>query len=497
MRRWVLVYLWTPHRWLPFFEMNSMSTNPTITSSLPYDITKATSIFEYSKKLLGNTLRDFVWEGYETKKGKGSLGQMVENIFFLLETNNYAGADFSDAGMELKCTPLKKSKQDEYLIKERLVCNMINYCEVVKDDFEHSHFYLKCQLMLLLFYLHQKNCDNLDLEFIFSVLWKLPKKDLLIIKHDYEVIIDKIKQGRAHELSEGDTMYLGACRKGQKGESLMKQPNNPGIDAPRRAFSLKMAYMRTVLEYVVTSGKNAVSNVAGAKSELVSTNALLKHSFDDILLGRFRPFLNMPFERIAKRKKVDVSNNPKNKFAMVANAIAASAKCANVNRSEEFLKAGLTMKTIRVQANGIIKEAMSFENIDYIEVAECEDWIESRLYELYSSRFMFVVFREQTAGKDDYVLDDVFFWTMPQKDLELAEVYWNHIKENVLAGHISAEYWWKGADRKKFHVRPKAQKAVDLAPTPDGKGAKKYCYWFNNDYVREIVDNRLREKENA
>jgi DNA mismatch repair protein MutH len=205
----------------------------------------------------------------------------------------------------------------------------------------------------------------------------------------------------------------------------------------------------------------------------------------------------MSFEKIAKRKKVNISNNPKNKFAMVANAIAASAKCANVNRSEEFLKAGLTMKTIRVQANGIIKEALSFENIDYIEVAECEDWIESRLYELYSSRFMFVVFREKTAGKEDYVLDDVFFWTMPQKDLEWAEVYWNHIRKNVLDGHVSAEYWWKGADKKKFHVRPKAQKAVDLAPTPDGKGAKKYCYWFNNDYVREIVDNRRKERENG
>ncbi len=466
-------------------------------TTLPYDITKSTSIFEYSKGLLGKTLRDFVWEGYETKRGKGSLGQMVENIFFLLETNNYASADFSEAGMELKCTPLKKSEKGDYLIKERLVCNMINYCEVVKDDFEQSHFYLKCQLMLLLFYLHKSDCDNLDFEFIFSVLWKLPEKDVLIIKHDYEVIIDKIKQGKAHELSEGDTMYLGACRKGQKGESLMKQPNNPDIDAPRRAFSLKMAYMRTVLDYVVKSGKNAVSNVTEAKSELVSVNALLKHSFDDILLGRFLPFLNMPFEKIAQRKKVSMSNNPKNKFAMIANAIAASEKCVNVNRSEEFLKAGLTMKTIRVQANGIIKEAMSFENIDYIEVAECEDWIESRLYELYSSRFMFVVFREQTVGKEDYVLDDVFFWTMPQKDLEWAEVYWKHIRDNVLAGHISEEYWWKGADRKKFHVRPKAQKAIDLAPTLDGKGAKKFCYWFNNEYVREIVDNRRKEKLNA
>ena len=466
-------------------------------STLPYDIKSATSIFEYSKGLLGNTLRDFVWENYTPKKGKGSLGQMVENIYFLLETNNYAGADFSEAGMELKCTPLKKSKQDEYLIKERLSCNMINYCEVVKEDFEHSHFYLKCQLMLLLFYLHQSNCNNLDLEFIFSVLWKLPEKDLLIIRHDYEVIIDKIKQGKAHELSEGDTMYLGACRKGQKGESLMKQPNNPDVDAPRRAFSLKMAYMRTVLEYVVKSGNNAVSNLAGAKSELVSSQALRTQSFDDILLSRFQPFLNMPFEKIASLKNIDISNNPKNKFAMVANAVAASEKCSNVNRSEEFLKAGLTMKTIRVQANGIIKEAMSFENIDYIEVAECEDWIDSRLYELYSSRFMFVVFREQNAGKGDYVLDDVFFWTMPQKDLEWAEQYWNHIKNNILAGRISEEYWWKGADKKKFHVRPKAQKSTDLAPTPDGKGAKKFCYWFNNDYVRDIIDNRNKERING
>lgn len=460
-------------------------------SKLPYNIKSVDSIFEYSKGLLGKTLRDFVWDGYEPKKGKGGFGQMVENIYFLLETNNYAGADFSEAGMELKCTPLEKNKKDEYRIKERLVCNMINYCDVIKEDFEHSHFYLKCQLMLLLFYLHQANCDKLDLEFIFSVLWRLPEKDLLVIKHDYEVIINKIKDGKAHELSEGDTMYLGACRKGQKGDSLMKQPNNPDTDAPRRAFSLKQAYMRTILEYVIQSGQKAISNIQQKKSELVSIKDLRTHTFDDVILGRFKPFLNMPFEKIAKRKKVNISKNPKNKFAMIANAIAATTKCTNVNRSEEFLKAGLTMKTIRIQANGLIKEAMSFENIDYMEVAGCEDWVDSRLYELFSSRFMFVVFKEQNAGKEDYVLNDVFFWTMPQADLGIAEEYWNHIRKNILDNHISEEYWWKGTDKKKFHVRPKAGHATDLAPTPSGKGAKKFCYWFNNDYIREIVERHI------
>ncbi len=462
-------------------------------NALPYDAANATSIFEYSKGLLGKTLREFADKGYTHKKGKGGIGQMVENLYFLLETNNNPEADFSQAGMELKCTPLKLGKNKDYLIKERLVCNMINYCDVVNEDFEHSHFYLKCQLMLLLFYLYRKGCDNLDLEFVFSVLWKLPEKDLLIIRHDYELIVDKIKRGEAHLLSEGDTMYLGACRKGQKGDSLMEQPNSE-VNAPRRAFSLKMAYMRTVLQYVVNAGEKAVANFGLPENPLLTSQDLSKNSFDEIVLKRFKPYMGKNYEAIAKDKKVDISNNPKNKFAMIANAVVASGKCSNVNRSEEFLKAGLMMKTVRVQADGIIKEAMSFENIDYMEVAECGNWYESRLYELYSSRFLFVVFRERHKGKGDYELDDAFFWTMPQSDLECAEVYWEHIKKNILESHISEDYWWKACDRKKFHVRPKAQKAKDIAPTPDGKGAKKFCYWFNNDYVREIVEQRQNEK---
>lgn len=471
-----------------------MPNTNNILKELPYDKYSATSIYEYSKGLLGKSLREFAYEGYPPKKGKGGIGQMVENLYFLLETNNNPEADFSSAGMELKCTPLKLAKNNEYLIKERLVCNMINYCDVVKEDFKHSHFYLKCQLMLLMFYLYKKDYNNLDLEFVFSVLWKLPEKDLLIIRQDYETIIKKIKRGEAHLLSEGDTMYLGACRKGQKGDSLMIQPNSD-IGAPRRAFSLKMAYMRTVLQYVIDSNKKAVTNFALPKEQLVTEKELTELSFDEILLKRFAPYIGKGFREIACRKDVDISNNPKNKFAMIANAIAASDKCANINRSEEFLKAGLTMKTIRVQQNGSIKEAMSFENIDYFEVAECEEWLESRLYELFSSRFMFVVFKEQQKGQEDYVLDDVFFWTMPQADLNQAEEYWNHIKENILNDNISEEYWWKAKDRKKFHIRPKAQKAVNLVPTPNGGWAKKLCYWFNNDFVRDIVDKRNREKE--
>ena len=462
------------------------------TTSLPYDPSSAVSIFEYSKGLLGKTLREFVNEDYQAKSGKGGLAQMVEEAYFFIVNNNRREPDFALAKTELKCTPLLR-KLSQYVVKERLLCGMINYCEDVDKDFEHSEFYLKCQLMIIIFYLHEVGKEKLDLQFVFSVLWKLNEKDLQIIKHDYEVIVGKIKRGEAHLLSEGDTLYLGACRKGQKGESLMAQPYSP-IGAPRRAFSLKMSYMRTVLDFVQKSGKNAIANFDIKENQLVTSEELNQGHFEHLILRRFEPFLGVNYQTIAKRLSIDISNNPKSKFAMIANHIASCGEASNVNRCEEFLKAGLTMKTIRVQASGRIKEAMSFENIDYLEVANCDDWYESRLYELYSSRFMFVVFKEQNKGEEDFLLDDVFFWTMPQQDLEDAELYWNHIRENVLNDRISEQYWWKAADRRKFHVRPKAQKSKDLAPAPNGKLAKKFCYWFNNDYVTGIVNQRLTDR---
>ena len=45
--------------------------------------------------------------------------------------------------MELKTSPLKQLKNDEYRSKERLVLNIINYVNVVNQDFENSDFFKK------------------------------------------------------------------------------------------------------------------------------------------------------------------------------------------------------------------------------------------------------------------------------------------------------------------------------------------------------------------
>ncbi|WP_337478766.1 Sau3AI family type II restriction endonuclease [Prevotella pectinovora] len=468
---------------------------------LPYNNKDITSIFNYSKQLVNRCLRDFVPDADE-HKGKGGLGQLVEELFFKYDINSRQEADFAFVNAELKCTPLKKSaKNEDLLIKERLACSMINYTEDWNKSFEQSHFYRKCLIMLIMFYLHQSNVSKLDLHFLFAVLWKIPEKDLLIIRKDYETIISKIRNGKAETLSEGDTMYLGACRKGQKGDSLMVQ-HGSDIGAPRRAWSLKTTYMRIVLDEVK---KN---NVDGAYcnydikptelEELISVDELKSHSVDDVLKGRFAPYVGLGYSEICK--KLDI--NPitaKSKYFVIANAIASNKKIGNVNLSEELVKSGLTMKTIRINKNGKIKESMSFENIDYQEVYDCDEWTDSRLYELFTSRFMFVIFKETDNllslpnGKteSEYKLDKVAFWTMPQADLNVAMQYWENIRQCVKDDHISPEYFWGIKDNRDFHVRPKATLAKDMVDTPNGTKAKKYCYWFNAKYVKNIIDNEI------
>lgn len=464
-----------------------------------YDRNDRTSIFNYSKLLVNHSLRDFTVDAAE-HNGKGGLGQLVEELFFGYDVNSKAEADFAAAGVELKCTPLKLNRQDELAIKERLVCGMINYREDWDKSFEESHFYKKCLVMLILFYLHRGSVPRLDLKFLFTVLWQLPEKDLLIMRHDYEIISDKIRNGLAHTLSEGDTMYLATCRKGQKGDSLMPQ-HGSDIGAPRRAWCLKMAYMRTVLEETKRKHRegaytNIVTEPEKEKAEqVVRTDDLRKDSFDSIILKRFHPFLHKDYEEFCRMTGREATYSKQLYFTM-ANAIAGNQEVGNVNLSEEFLKAGLTMKTIRVQKNGKIKESMSFENIDYQEVCDCEDWYDSRLYELFSARFLFVVFKETdgkitlAGGREEnrYVLDDVFFWTMPQTDLDVAKDYWENIRQCVTRNTIAPGCFWKISDKKFFHVRPKGRNAADLTTNPHGGRVRKYCYWFNSEYVTNLIN---------
>src|SRR5699024_9901596 len=156
---------------------------------------------------------------------------------------NSTEPDFPEAGVELKVTPYEETKTGLIRAGERLVLGMIPNNEPVPDTFEESSAYKMLETMLLILYLRDRELERVEYPIHYSQLVSINsevlKKDLEIIMSDYKIIRDKIKQGRAHELSEADTMYLGAATKGATAKkSLQSQYYNPDVKAKRRAFSL-------------------------------------------------------------------------------------------------------------------------------------------------------------------------------------------------------------------------------------------------------------------
>src|SRR5699024_168090 len=164
-----------------------------------------------------------------------------------------------------------------------------------KCDFLNSSFYKKSNLMEVLFYEYKKEIDSPDLIIKKAAqinLSDLPKEDLLIIQDDWNKIVDKIKEGKAEELSDSLTKYLGATTKGGKTEkSLTTQPFSDK-KAHRRSFTFKTTYMTQFIRRLMNEDKKI--------EKIVNDISLLKEkSFEEIVLSNFEPYIGKTKEVLA------------------------------------------------------------------------------------------------------------------------------------------------------------------------------------------------------
>ena len=104
---------------------------------------------------------------------------------------------------------------EPFSAKERLVLTIINYCEEnLGTIFYQTHLWQKCSKILLLFY-NGLIAENTVLDYMIEkvFLFEWFEEDMNVILDDYARITQKIKKGRAHELSESDGNYLSTCTK--------------------------------------------------------------------------------------------------------------------------------------------------------------------------------------------------------------------------------------------------------------------------------------------
>jgi len=462
-----------------------------------YDITSAQSILDYGMKLLGHSLRGLHPEA-KIFNGKGGLGSSVEYYHYDYEPNSESRPDFPEAGLELKCTPLKLLEDNSMGAKERLVLNIINFIEEANRSFETSSFWNKNKFLLLMFYLHESGVDPVDMFFKLIRTWTFPEEDLKIIKDDWSKIHSMILDGKADELSEGLTFYLAACMKGSKaGDNMRKQPFSERL-AQQRAYSLKSGYINKIIlsSYLDTNFRqqlNISSKRLLALQKKYSYENVVKsvkayksgETFEELIERRMKPYYGKTVAKIVKKLKVKLNPSSKDFAYHVCRAILG----VKSKKIQEFENAGVSLKTIALEANrDYIVESMSFPYIRFVDIVN-QEWEESDWYKLLSSKFFFVVFRKSDDGvKYNMTLEKVFFWNMPRTDLNIAQELWYDTKQKVIDGDYSNFITTKS--HPICHVRPHGTKG-QTTDTPQGKRVQPKCFWLNNDYILNIVKTKL------
>ena len=461
---------------------------------LPYNPEDKKSIIEFAMLLKDKSLRQVCDETAikNDRKGKGHFGQILEEFYFQYKPNSDAEPDFPIAKLELKSSPLKKLKNNEYRSKERLVLNIINYFNVVNQNFENSDFIKKNASILLIFYLHQAGYDILDLIIKLVDEWSFPSTDLEIIKKDWETITKKIADGKAHKLSEGDTFYLGACTKGANASTVRKQPFSE-IPAKQRAYSFKQGYVNHIIASIAGETKEVYGKL------IQSVKEAKKKTIEEIVIEKFKPYYGKTIEEILDKTGIVLNTSAKSFYANLTKAILG----IELNKEiEEFEKAEIQVKTVRLKENNLPKEDMSFPTFKYEEIVN-EDWENSDFKDILEHKFLFVFFQFEN---EKLVLRKVKFWNMPYSDLLEVEKVWTKTQEIVTKGEIVKEIRTdkNGKDvrftnfpSKKFssisHVRPHAKNANDTYPLPKkDKLTKeneytKHCFWLNNSYIRDEI----------
>ena len=454
-----------------------------------YNKSDKLSVLTFAKKLRNKTLREACDATIikHTYSGKGNFGQILEKYYFQYEPNSESEADFYEIGLELKSSPLKQLKNKEFRSKERLVLNIINYREVVNQNFTTSSFWKKNANILLVFYLHNANQNILDYIITLVDEWNFPVNDLEIIKRDWETIKKKIADGKAHELSEGDTFYLGACTKGGKGGNPRPQPNN-SLLAKQRAYSLKQGYVN----HIIATVANEATGIYGKL--IKSSKEVKKKSLEEIILSKFKPYHGLTVEKIIKKLGIKLNGNAKSFYASLTKAILGVELDKEI---EEFEKAEIIVRTVRLKENDLPKEDISFPTFKYEELIE-EDWETSEFKELLEHKFLFVFFQFSNGV---LIFKQAKFWNMPYKDILNANKVWAKTKSVVASGNIVKkvvnQIRYTNFPNKEFnkisHVRPHAQNANDTYPLPKKdkvtklKHYTKHCFWLNSSYIRDEI----------
>lgn len=216
---------------------------------------------------------------------------------------------------------------------------------------------------------------------------------------------------------------------------------------------------------------------------------LIDNSFESYILKKVQPYLGRT--QLSLLKEFQLKPNVKNVNELILSRILGLN--GKISKSEEFQKANIIPKTVRINVNGSITESMSFPAFDFKKLAS-EDWDTSEFKTmLEQTKFLFVIFRFQKDGS--LVFDDLVFWNIPDEDIDEVQNVWKRtvkiLNEGVELNTVNGRTFNnlpKASESSIAHVRPHGRDSNDTLELPDGRKMPKQCFWLKNTYIRRQIE---------
>ena len=432
-------------------------------------------LLHYTEAIKGRTFKEIDSEHLlenttNLKRNKGILGHVVESGFYKYPINSNPQADFDKIGVELKVTGYKKNKKGEKSAKERVSLSKIDFNKIVNEEYEYSKLIYKNKKILFIWYFYEKGKDIGDFLITDYQLYDM-SQDEETIKNDFYIIKQKVKDGRAHELSESDTSYLGACTKARTSKDRTTQPNST-IPAKPRAYSLKNSYMTGILNSIGTT---------------ISFDTNEFKTVEEYVLAKLRPYIGKSQLEILEEITGQTYKEkiPKNLNKMITDKIIGKDD-ELAEKDDLFKKTSFIIKNSPITPKGAYRERMSFRNLTLNEFGD--DW-EDSYWKLFfdETTILNILWKEPRAGSKngERILGGVSKINFNDKDLDSIEISYNMVKEAIEKEDISLLPYPRTFEGQILEIGPKGQKSDDAYNTFFNKDVTKTCFFLNKRVLFE------------
>lgn len=475
---------------------------------LVFDDQDFVSIIAHAEKLEGKTLKEVATlqrtpDLLGELSGKGAAGQLLQVWFGLPVRDNRPRPDLPDvrmpdgayADIEIKVVSLT-TRGGALSVKERCKVTNIDYHALVKEDWQTSRARHKLLVVLFIYYRYTDKNTWPDSTVDKVVTWRLEdSEDKNIIYNDWQRTWDFVKDGRAHEISEGHGNILGASTAGAGGRAgRIRQPNNPTAYASKRAFSLKPSFLKTRYD------------MARKPSRYVPMRTLIGRSvggdMQNDVLGFFDPYIGMRLDDLRKKLGAPPSNAKNAAASLVKRLLGVSI---GDKRALELASVGVKPKTVPVGRETFKPfEAMSFPTMDLAALVE-EEWEESELRSDLDCLLIVPIVGDDK--KQPYMkrrLGRPFFWVpTPEEERGIANE-WRQFRDEVREGRAQYRRTARGrssrltrASSTEFiHMRTKGRDGRDDGRDQRGKPTQKLCFWLNQRFVERLLENQFESVQN-